>query len=124
MHRKAEEEADTAVVSATTTTQRGAAWAPRRRRSPLLHDTRGCPPKPRLPRRTRRRPTESDRPRRALAPARRPPACRPDAAPTPHAFRAHIPPGSVEGRAWQEGADDPPRLSTADSGIHGSSEST
>jgi hypothetical protein len=27
MHRKAEEEADTAVVSATTTTQRGAAWA-------------------------------------------------------------------------------------------------
>src|SRR6266550_1999563 len=26
MHRKAEEEADTAVVSATTTTQRGAAW--------------------------------------------------------------------------------------------------
>src|SRR6266550_2673658 len=27
MHRKAEEEADTGVVSATTTTQRGAAWA-------------------------------------------------------------------------------------------------
>ncbi len=27
MHRKAEEEADSGVLSATTTTQRGAAWA-------------------------------------------------------------------------------------------------
>src|SRR6266516_4707940 len=42
MHRKAEEEADTAVVSATTTTWRGAAWAPRRRRGPLRHDTGGA----------------------------------------------------------------------------------
>src|SRR5919198_6721818 len=44
MHRKAEEEADTAVVSARTTTQRGAAWAPRRRKRPLRHDTRARTP--------------------------------------------------------------------------------
>src|SRR5919197_1766689 len=80
MHRKAEEEADTAVVSATHpgsprtrgascppdarcqpvrprsvfvgwwTTQRGAAWAPRRRGRPLRHGTESAvflyPPEP------------------------------------------------------------------------------
>src|SRR4051812_16395044 len=48
MHRKAEESADTRVVSAPTTTQRGFAWAAETGKATSLPRHQGCPAMPRL----------------------------------------------------------------------------